>query len=152
MATKLTCRADILAVLAELTAEEKLRLLGAVSSVTTAAMPAHGIPAIHQMCIRDRLSPAQADEVLRFIGIGGSNDEVLAALEAYLGRDEMCIRDRHNKRDFMNSMRHGKKSCASLHGMRVLWHDMGGQNCGSSGIIISSPEFFNGIWMVTERR
>ena len=47
MATKLTCRADIPAVLAELTAEEKLRLLGAVSSVTTAAMPAHGIPAIH---------------------------------------------------------------------------------------------------------
>ena len=36
-----------------------------------------------------QLSPAQADEVLRFIGIGGSNDEVLAALEAYLGRDEV---------------------------------------------------------------
>ena len=33
MATKLTCRADIPAVLAELTAEEKLRLLGAVSSM-----------------------------------------------------------------------------------------------------------------------
>ena len=36
-----------------------------------------------------QLSPAQADEVLRFIGIGGSNGEVLAALEAYLGRDEV---------------------------------------------------------------
>ena len=35
------------------------------------------------------LSEAQADEILRFIGIRGSNAEVLAALEAYQGRNEL---------------------------------------------------------------
>ena len=34
------------------------------------------------------LSDAQADEILRFIAITGSNAEVIAALEGYTGRDE----------------------------------------------------------------
>ena len=35
------------------------------------------------------LSEEQADEILKFIAISGSNGEVLAALEGYQGRDEM---------------------------------------------------------------
>ena len=35
------------------------------------------------------LSEEQADEILKFIAITGSNEEVLAALESYKGRDEM---------------------------------------------------------------
>ena len=35
------------------------------------------------------LSEAQADEILKFIAIRGTNAEVLAALEGYLGRDEI---------------------------------------------------------------
>lgn len=35
------------------------------------------------------LTREQADEILRFIGINGSNDQVLTALEGYRGRNEM---------------------------------------------------------------
>ena len=35
------------------------------------------------------LSDAQADEILKFIGIQGTNAEVIAALETYAGRNEM---------------------------------------------------------------
>ena len=35
------------------------------------------------------LSDAQADEILKFIAIGGTNAEVLSALEGYLGRNEV---------------------------------------------------------------
>ena len=34
------------------------------------------------------LTDVQANEILKFIGIRGTNSEVLAALEQYLGRDE----------------------------------------------------------------
>ena len=55
------------------------------------------------MCIRDRIGPEKvktilvedfaipaekADEILRFIAISGSNEEVRAALEGYQGRSE----------------------------------------------------------------
>ena len=35
------------------------------------------------------VSPADADEILRFISITGANEQVLSALEAYRGRSEM---------------------------------------------------------------
>ena len=36
------------------------------------------------------LTDEQADEILKFIAIRGTNAEVLAALEGYVGRNEMC--------------------------------------------------------------
>ena len=41
------------------------------------------------LCTDCDLTEAQADEILKFIAISGTNAEVLAALEGYAGRDEM---------------------------------------------------------------
>ncbi len=50
MSTKLTDRASIPAVLAELSLDEKIRLLRAESAIRSTALPAHGIPSI---CMTD---------------------------------------------------------------------------------------------------
>ena len=45
---------------------------------------------VHAILVTDcGLSEAQADEILRFIAISGTNAEVLAALESYAGRNEV---------------------------------------------------------------
>ena len=48
-----------------------------------------GAEKVRAILLEEGLTEAQADEILKFIAITGSNDEVLAALESYAGRDEL---------------------------------------------------------------
>ena len=48
-----------------------------------------GAEKVRAILLEEGLSETQADEILKFIAITGSNEEVLAALEGYAGRDEL---------------------------------------------------------------
>ncbi len=44
---------------------------------------------VRAILVEEGLSEAEADEILKFIGISGANGQVLAALEGYAGRNEI---------------------------------------------------------------
>ena len=48
-----------------------------------------GAEKVRAILLEEGLSEVQADEILKFIAITGSNEEVLSALEGYAGRDEL---------------------------------------------------------------
>jgi len=48
-----------------------------------------GAEKVRAILLEEGLTEVQADEILKFIAITGSNEEVLAALEGYAGRDEL---------------------------------------------------------------
>ena len=48
-----------------------------------------GAEKVRAILIESELTEAQADEILKFIGICGSNEEVLSALESYTGKNEL---------------------------------------------------------------
>ena len=48
-----------------------------------------GAEKVRGILLEEGLTEAQADEILKFIAITGTNEEVLSALEGYAGRDEL---------------------------------------------------------------
>ena len=48
-----------------------------------------GAEKVRAILLEEGLTEMQADEILKFIAITGSNEEVLSALEGYAGRDEL---------------------------------------------------------------
>ena len=48
-----------------------------------------GAEKVRAILLEEGLTETQADEILKFIAITGSNEEVLCALEGYAGRDEL---------------------------------------------------------------